>query len=131
GDGEEVLFPQIYVATTGRFRAVSIAPVTEGATPIAAGASLPPVAGEAPLGLFRFAAASSQAGDGGRADALRTPRELEDGRVETAWRAGMGGWGRGAGVAARARAGGRGGGGGGGRVAGGGGCGAGGREGGG
>src|SRR5262249_14550062 len=100
-DGDPVLFPEAWDASAGRFRAVSLAPPDgEPLSPTPP----PPPAAAPPLGLFRFVAASSQLGDDGRADRLAPPRELDDGRTESAWTEGMAGSGRGAWVTARARA---------------------------
>ncbi len=100
-DGFGELFPSLYDPRAGRFRRVAIAP-PEGA-PLTASTAAPPWASTPPLGLFRFAAASTIRGDDGRADRLAPPRELDDGRPDTAWYEGQPGSGRGAFATARAR----------------------------
>ncbi|MSP61746.1 MAG: hypothetical protein EXR72_15710 [Myxococcales bacterium] len=104
-DGFDLLFPELYDPSAARFRRVSIAP-PEG-PPLRALAVVPPAFADAPLGLFRFVAASTVRGDGGRADRLAPPREIEDGRADTAWVEGLPGFGEGAFVTARSRVAGR------------------------
>ena len=100
-----LLHPRRFVAAPKpEFRAVSIAPTAP------AGSSVITARAGGPAGLegrralvFRIEAASSVRGDGGTAEGLTIPRELDDGDPKTAWHEGRGGWGRGEFVTARAR----------------------------
>jgi HEAT repeat protein len=100
-DGFDQLFPELYDPAAKRFRKVTIPPPT--GTALTAVAVVPPGTAPRTLGLFRFVAASTFRGDAARADRLLPPRELDDGRDDTAWVEGLPGGGRGAFVTARAR----------------------------
>jgi hypothetical protein len=97
-DGDDVLFPEHWDFQLRRFVAVEGA-VPEGA-PLTATPSAPSGLPAAPLGAFRFVAASTDAAAAAerRADRLAAPRELDDGSPRSAWIAG----GRGAWATARA-----------------------------
>lgn len=100
-DGEDMLFPERWDFKSGRFRPVlTDAPAGK---PLHATPSPPEGLGGAPLGLFRFVAASTDASGDRRADRLAAPHELEDGAPATVWHAGMGGAARGAWATARAQ----------------------------
>lgn len=101
-----LLHPRRFVSgPKPEFKPVSIAPrAPAGSSAIDARAAAPAGAeGKRPL-LFRVEAASSVRGDGGTAESLAIPREVDDGDPKTAWHEGRGGWGRGEFVTARARA---------------------------
>jgi HEAT repeat protein len=98
------LYPRRWDFGAGRFRPVSLSPPPpEGAARVVAGRAAPPGLGDdtAPS-LFRFEAATSTFDDEGGAAGLGVPRELDDGRRDTAWSEAGGGFGRGTTFVARA-----------------------------
>jgi HEAT repeat protein len=96
-DGVDMLFPERWDFSSGRFRPVE-SEVPEGKL-LTISKKAPPDLLMQPLGLFHFTAASTSPDAERHADRLGAPRELEDGRADTSWGAGAG---RGAWVTARA-----------------------------
>ena len=93
-DGEDRLFIERYQGTAGWQPAPELAvPELGDAQVLTAAAKNPGGASDAasgsmvgaPIGVYRFVAASAQVG-AQRADLLAPPRELEDGKPATAWR---------------------------------------------
>ncbi len=100
-DGEGRLFAETFDERAGWRPLLPPPPMGPRLSPVAQPKGLP----AAPLPVYHFTAASSQAGVADRADLLTPPRELEDGRAETAWR--IAGEARGAWVTSRAEGSGR------------------------
>lgn len=99
-DGEGRLFPERYDPAAGWRPDPPPPPSSPSAPRLRPQGTAPAGLGPRPLPIYRFVAASAQAGAGGRADLLLPPGELADGRTETAWRVGAGA--EGAWVTARA-----------------------------
>lgn len=103
-DGTPIfLFPRGYDFNAGRFRPVS-ARVPVGPLPvIRATRTLKGAPLMEPMSTFKVTFASSQLGDGGSAENLSPPVELNDRAPDTAWAEGLGGDGRGEVIIARAQ----------------------------
>ncbi len=82
-DGENKLLPERFDFSARQFRRVAL-PVPLGGTRLRPSASVPP---DRPP-LFHMVAASTAAGDEGRADRIAAPRELEDSDLDTTWQSG-------------------------------------------
>ncbi len=96
------IYPRRLDFGTRRFRPVSLVPEV-GEPALLATRTPPPGLSErtAPT-VFRFEAATITSDDGGSAEGLSAPRELDDGRADTAWSEALPGFGRGAIFVARA-----------------------------
>lgn len=101
-DGAQVyLFPRMYDFKTRTFRPVAHLPKVEGLTEVVATRSPAALPATEPLNTFRLVFASTHLGDGSQSINLAAPAEAEDGKPETAWFEGRGGFGQGEFIIAR------------------------------